>query len=246
MAGIFSDTFETYRDNIRLVLLFSVPFIISFLIPFLAPLPAYVTAGAIFIRSSSIFMGIGPVSIALIFLAMFFSLLFLSFAFVAISLIVKAKRTQTKHARYVLEGIEKYTGRVFAVFLMYAVVLVAANVLGYYLQIDQALTAIVGFVLFMLIFYAPTAIVIDGKRIGIALRDSARLVLREPQYFIIWFLLITAVVTVLDFVFIHLFGTFVSMYLLLAVNSLFVLPYFVIYQAEAYMKRFAILKHGLL
>lgn len=243
MSNILEDTFETYRDNVRLVLLFSVPFLISFIIPFLAPLPAYITAGAIFIRSASIFMNIGPVALAIIVLSVFFSLLFLSFAFVAISLIVKAKRTQTKHARYVLQGIEKYTSRVFVVFLIYAAVLAVVNIVGYYFEVESALTAIVGFVLFMLIFYAPTAIVIDGKRLAVALRDSVRLVLKEPQYFILWFVLITVVISLLDFVFIHLSGTLISMYLLLIVNSLFVLPYFVIYQAEAYMKRFPILKH---
>ncbi|MGC8629092.1 MAG: hypothetical protein ACP5T4_02680, partial [Candidatus Micrarchaeia archaeon] len=127
--------------------------------------------------------------------------------------------------------------------LFYVFVLFVANIIGYYLDIEAALTAIVGFVLFMAIFYAPTAIVIDNKRLGRAIKDSARLVLRKPQYFVLWFLLIAIVVSVLDYVFIGIFGGVIGSYVLLLVNSLFVVPYFVIYQAQAYMKRFPILMH---
>ena len=243
MANLLEETWRTYSGNIKLVLLFSIPFIISFLIPVLAPMPAYVTAGGIFLRTAGLFINTNPITLSIIVIAVFFSLLFLSFAFVAISLIVKSERTHTKIAASVLKDTEKYTGRVFILLLFYVFVLFIANIMGYYLDIEAALTAIVGFVLFMAIFYAPTAIVIDNKRLGRAIKDSARLVLRKPQYFVLWFLLIAVVVSVLDYVFIGIFGGVIGSYALLLVNSLLVVPYFVIYQAQAYMKRYPILMH---
>ncbi len=242
MSSLLADSFETYTKNIKLVFLFSIPFIIAFLIPLLAPLPTYVSSGAIFLRTASIFLNISSLGLAVIVISSFLSLLFLSFAFVAISLIVKAERTYTKHMASVLREVEKYTGRVFVILLLYAAVLTIANIVGYFYNVQDILTPIVGFFLFMAIFYAPTAIVIDNKGIGGAISRSVSMVLREPQLFILWFLMIIIVVSLIDLVFIYTTGTIVSGYLLLVVNSLFVLPYFIIYQAEAYMKRFSILK----
>jgi len=243
MLKLIKDSWETYKNNAKLVQLFSIPFLISFLIPLLAPMPTYITGGAIFLRSASIFLNLNVVGLAAIVISLFLSLLFLSFAFVAISLIVKAKRTYTKHAESVIRGIEKYTARVFVVLLAYAVVLVLANILSYSIGLENVITPIVGFFFFMAIFYAPTAIVIENKGICAALGKSLKLVAKEPQQFILWVVLITAVISVLDFVAIAVTGTLISRYVLLLINSLFVMPYFVIYQAEAYMKRFSLLKH---
>jgi hypothetical protein len=248
MANLLEDAWEIYAKNIKLVLLFSIPFIISVIIPMLALRPTYIASGAIFLRSASIFLDINAVSVAVIIVSLFLSLLFLSFAFVAISLIVKGERTYTKHARTVIRDIEKYTGKVFVVLLFYAFALVLSNMLGYSLGIE-GITPIVGFFLFIAVFYAPTAIVIDNKRVLAAMKQSVVMVIKKPQYFVVWFVLITLVLSVIDFVVIAVAGallsqgTILSQYLLLVVNSLFVLPYFIIYQAEAYMRRFSILKH---
>ncbi|MDE1873651.1 MAG: hypothetical protein KGI04_00840 [Candidatus Micrarchaeota archaeon] len=243
MASLIEDAWETYAKNIRLVLLFSIPFIIAFLIPALVPVPTYISSGAIFLRTASIFLNLNPAALAIIVISLFISLLFLSFAFVAISLIVKAERTFTKHPAAVLRGVEQYTGRVFIVLLVYALILLGVNVLGYFLNLQGLLTAIVGFFLFMAIFYAPTAIVIDNKRIGTALNQSLELVAKQPGYFIMWVVVLVFVVGVVDFAVIHATGTLLSSYIMLVLNSLLILPYFVIFQAEAYMKRFSILKH---
>lgn len=243
MATLLEDSWETYAGNIKLVLLFSIPFIIAFLIPLLAPLPTYISSGGIFLRTASVFLNINALGLVVIIASAFLSLLFLSFAFVAISLIVKAKRTYTKHPGSVLRDVEKYTARVFAVLLAYAFILTVVNIFSYFLGLEQVITPILGFFLFMAMFYAPTAIVIDNRGITTALNKSMELVAREPQYFLLWIVLITFVVSILDFVVIRATGTLLSSYIFLVINSLFVLPYFVIFQAEAYMKRFSILKH---
>ncbi len=243
MGSVLSDSFETYRSNLKLVLFFSIPFVIAFLIPLLAPLPIYVSLGAIFLRTASIFSNLGFVSLAIIIAAIFFSLLFLSFAFVAISLIVKSKRTHMRISRRVLGDIERYIVRVFAVLLLYTILIVIANVLGYYIGHEGLITGIVGFFGFFFIFYAPSAIVVDDKRVGRALKDGLRLTVREPQYFVLWLLLITLLVSAADALIISIFSVLWSRYIVLVLNSLVILPYFIILQAEAYMKRFPILKH---
>jgi hypothetical protein len=122
--------------------------------------------------------------------------------------------------------------------------LTAIDVLSYFFGLQGIATPIAGFAIFTVLFYAPTAIVVENKRVGPAIAQSARLVAKEPGYYIAWLALVILVISVLDVALMMLpFGTFLSRYGLLVVNSVFVLPYFVIYQAEAYMRRFPLLKH---
>jgi hypothetical protein len=129
------------------------------------------------------------------------------------------------------------------VFIFYTVILFVANIAGYMLGIETLLTALVGFLLFIAIFYAPTAIVFGDKGFSSALKDSFKLMKSQPGYFATWLLLLFVVLSVLDYIFIAVGGTIISQYLLLIVNSLVILPYFVIFQAEAYMKKYNMLRH---
>lgn len=243
MASAVGDAYETYRENLSLVLIFSIPFIIAFLIPLFVPLPTYVSIGGIFLRSASIFTNLNPIGLTVIIASFLFSLLFMSFAFVAISLIVKSRRTRLKISRRSIQGIEKYIGRVFLLFIFYAVMIAIANVVGYLIGYETLLTAVVGFFAFIPMFYAPSAIVVDEQRMGRALKNSVRLVVKDPLYFVIWLVAITVLLSVVDAAAIFATGTFLSRYIVLLVSSLFILPFFVIFQAEAYMKRFPILRH---
>ena len=243
MSNVLADAWVTYSENLKLVLLFSIPFIIAFAIPLLAPLPTFVTAGGTFLRTASIFVNPNVISLAIIIIAMVFSLLFLSFAFVAISLIVKSRKTHVGIGKRVIREIEKSIGKVFAVLLVYSLILLAVNVLTYTSGLGAAATAIAGFLGFAIIFYVPSAIVVDNKRIGRAVRDSVRLVLHAPQFYLVWLILLAVVISVVDFVFIAITGTVWSSYIVLIITSVIILPYFVILQAESYMKRFALLTH---
>ncbi len=245
MAGVLQESYEVYREKLNLTLLFSIPFIIAFAIPLFAPLPTYITAGAIFLRSASIFVNgnISPLGLVVITISTIFSLLFLSFAFVLISMLVKSKRTHSKVGAMAMRNIERYIGKVFLIFFLYTVAIVFANIFGYFIGISTLLTGLVGFFLFAILFYAPSAIVMDDKKTWRAIKDSARLLLREPQYFLMWLVLITVAVSVLDLACIAIFGTVLSKYVVLVLNSLFIVPYFVIFQAEAYMDTFRLLRH---
>ncbi|MCL5419797.1 MAG: hypothetical protein M1354_02865 [Candidatus Marsarchaeota archaeon] len=243
MGNVLADAYETYSENLRLVLVFSIPFIIAFAIPLLAPLPTFIAAGGTFLRTASIFVNPDLVGLAVIVASMIFSLLFLSLAFVGISLIVRARKTHVAVGKRALKDIEKYVGRVFAVLLAYALLLLAANILGYMAGVQGPATALAGFFGFAVIFYVPSAIVVDNKRIGRAVRDSVRLVLHAPQYYLLWLFLLAAVITLADAFFIFVAGTAWSGFIVLIATSVLILPYFVILQAESYMKRFALLTH---
>ena len=227
MGNVLSDSWETYSENMKLVLVFSIPFIIAFAIPLIAPLPTFVTAGGTFLRTASVFVNPSLLGLVVVAVAMVFSLLFISFAFVGISLIVRSRKTHVATGRRAIKEIEKSIGKVFAVLLAYAIMLVIANILGYMAGFGPQVTALAGFFGFAVIFYAPSAIVVDNKRIGRAVRESISLVARAPQYYLLWLVLLTIAITAVDALFIAIAGTVWSSYIVLVVTSVFVLPYFV-------------------
>ncbi|MGC8694559.1 MAG: hypothetical protein ACP5RI_02990, partial [Candidatus Micrarchaeia archaeon] len=106
MANILQYTIETYKENISLISLFSISFIIAFAILVFASLPTYSDAGGIFLRIQSLYMDMNAFNASIIIISTLLSLLFLSFAIVAINIVVKHKRTATRITKEVIEGLE--------------------------------------------------------------------------------------------------------------------------------------------
>lgn len=244
MGNILSDSWDTYKENLRLIVLFSIAFVLAFAIPLFAPLPTYEAAGAIFLRNASIFVNgnINAANLVIITLSSFFSLLFLSFAFVAISLIVKARKTHLKISNRAFNDIEKYVGKVFILYVAATFIVLIVNIVGY-VSGGSSLTLLIELVVFTMIFYAPAAIVIDNKGIVRAVKESISLLVSSPLYYLAWLVLLVIVISVLDLIVILIAGTAYSGPVMLILNSLFVLPYFVIFNVEAYIRRFALLSH---
>jgi hypothetical protein len=186
-------------------------------------------------------MNLNIFNTAVIVSSVFFSLLFMSFAVVAINIIVKHSRTHTRIKKEMLEGLEKYTAKVFAVLLLYVLIILLVNVLSYNMRYSSALTACVGLALAPLFFYSPASIVIDDNKILRAMKASAKFFIRRFDYTLLWLVLSILLLTAFDFIFITIGGAMLSRYLMLMFNSLFILPFLVLLQSELYMKRFKLL-----
>ena len=241
MANVLRYAVDTYLSNIYLILLSSIPFVIAFIIPVFAGFPTYVDAGAIFIRTASLFFNLDLFSTAVIAVALLFSLLFLSFAIVAINVVVKHSRTRTKVKQEVIDGLERYTSKVFVVLLLATFITLLANALSYGKSYSAVLTVLVGLAITPFLFYAPASIVIDDNNIMRAIRASIKFFSRKFDYFLLWLVIAIALITAFDFIFIAIGGSVLSRYLMLVVNSLFILPFLVLLQSELYMKRFKLL-----
>ena len=100
---------------------------------------------------------------------------------------------------------------------------------------------VVGLAITPFLFYAPASIVIDDNKITRAIKASARFIVGRFDYFVLWLVIAIALLTVFDFIFIAIGGSVLSRYLMLIVNSLFILPFLVLLQSELYMKRFKLL-----
>jgi hypothetical protein len=242
MTNVLEYTAEAYAKHISTILLFSIAFIIALIIPILVPLPSFADIGAVFIRTSSIFVNLTPINVAIITASLLFSLLFLSFAIVSINLIVKHSRTHSRVRREVIDGIEKYIGRVFVALLFYTAIVAAASLIGYLFGIAGILAAVVGLVVSPFFFYSPSSIVIDEKGVIRSLYSSAAFFFKRFDYVLLWLFIGIVAITIFDFIFITISGTLISRYAMLVFDSFFVLPFLAMLQSECYMKRFALLK----
>ncbi len=242
MVNVLSYSVYTYTNNIRLLLLFSLPFVIAFLIPVFASLPTYNDAGAIFLRTASAFVNLNALNASIIAVAVLFSLLFLSFSIVAINVIVKHSRTHVRVKQDVIRGLEKYTGRVFVLLLLFTTVVLLVNVGTYGLGHYGLITSVIVLVFTPFLFYAPSSIVIDDNGILRSMRSSLRFFIKRFDYFLLWLVIAIVGITAFDFIFIAASGTILSRYAMLIFNSLFILPFLVVIQSQMYMKRFPLLK----
>ncbi len=242
MSNILLYSVGTYMKNIKLILLFSLAFVLAFLIPIFAAFPTYNDMGAILLRTSSVFLNMTVLSTAVIVVAVFFSLLFLSFAIVAINVMCKHSRTHTRIRREVMEGLETYTSKVFMLLMLETLILLLVSVLFYGTSYSASAAAVAGLALTPLFFYAPSSVVIDDSRVLHSLRSSFRFFMRRPDYFAIWAVVAVVLLSAFDFIFILVGGTLVSRYAMLIFSSLFILPFLVVLQGEFYINRFKMLK----
>ena len=254
MANVVNNAVETYAKHMQLLLISSISFVIAVLIPLFASFPTYGDAGAIYIRTASIFSSnLTLFTTAIIVVAVFFSLLFLSFAMVAINVIVKHSRTYAKIKQEVFRGLEKYTSRVFVVLLILEAIVLLADILAFAVtgsgEAAGITTAIVGLAVSPLFFYAPASIVIDENNIPRAMKASLRFFKKRFDYVFLWLALAIALITIFDLIFILIGGAIPSAYFYvlltieLVIDSVIVLPFLIVLQSECYMKRFAMLKH---
>ncbi len=233
---------EIYVEHLPLILLFSISFIIAFLIPAFASFPTYNDIGAIFLRLASILTNLNPLTTAIITFSTLLSLLFLSFAIVAINVIVKHSRTHTRIRKEVMDGLEKYTSKVFVVLLIYTIIVVFLDVIAFTMGFSEAYSAIITIIFLPFFFYAPASIVVDEKGLVRAMQQSLSFFFKRLDYVLLWFVVGIILLSVFDFIFIGIGGTTLSRYLILIFNSLFIMPFLVLLQSQAYMSRFPMLK----
>ena len=253
---VIQHSIEAFGKNAKLVLFFSVPFLLAFAIPLLSPMPTYVSIGATFLRTGSMFIDLTYFDVGLIFVSSLASLFLISFALVSINLVIKSQRTMTNIRTEVLEGIEKYTMTIFLLYTLTLVLSLAVLLLSHEYQLDDLATPLFSFFVSLLLFYAPAAVVIDDLRPVEALKMSLYMIRRKFLLFVLWLLVGFILLSVIDEVFILLppvltsimnsFGVAIDVtwgrYVVLVLNSMLVMPFLVILQTQSYLTKYTILR----
>lgn len=246
---------EAFGKNAKLVLFFSVPFLLAFAIPLLSPMPTYVSLGATFLRTGSMFIDLTYFDVGLIFISSLASLFLISFAIVSINIIIKSQRTMTNVRTEVIEGIEKYTMTIFLLYTITLVLSLAVLLLFHEYQLDDLATPLFSFVVSLPLFYAPAAVVIDELRPLEAMKMSLYMIRKKFLLFVLWLIVGFLLLSVIDEFFIVIMPLVDELlplstpylwtwgaYVALVLNSMLVMPFLVILQTQSYLTKYTILK----
>ncbi len=227
-----------YRENANFVLLFSIPFILAFLIPSLVSGPNYVALGGVFLRTGSI-PEVEPVGAAITLIAYLVSMFIIAESIVNITLLIKTKRVQNNPSKELLAGMEKYGVTVFLAYTLAALLILVFQLLTFEMDYRTIVLPILMFLVSICIFFVPQAMVIDEYNLGQALDASVSMVRKKFPEVFLWMLIGTVLLTVSELVLFllpHPIGTIA----VLLVNSLVILPFLIIYQAEIYMGKYGL------
>ena len=229
---------KLYRERAGFVLLFSLPFIIALIIPSLVSGPTYLSLGGVFLRTGSI-PEMDPLGIAVMLSAYLISMFLIAESITSITLLVKMKRRQTNPTSEVLAGLRKYGITIFLAYTLAALLILIAQLVTFDMEMRGVILPVLMLLVSAGVFFVPQAMVIDGYRLGRAIDASLAMVKKRLASVFLWILMGVIFLTVTElllFLLPHPLGS----YLVLLVNSVFVLPFLIIYQANIYMKKYAL------
>lgn len=231
---------KTFKNNLSLLLVFSVSFLLGFLIPIIASTPTYNAIGGVFLR----FMSIPEMNyIDAIFMAIAFliSNYFISFGIVATNLIVKKERMMINLTREILNSISKYTAVIFMVFVFLFVVNAAVQILLTELQAPYWLSAIIFLAIYLPSFYIGPAIVIDEMKPFHALLASADHIKKYPMRIVKWVAGGLAMLFATTYVSYFVAPAYFQ-WITILINSFLIIPFLLVYQSHSYLEKYGILK----
>ena len=240
MQQLLADSWESYVENFRLILFFSLPFLLA--VPVAMLLPNYLALGGAFMRFASVPVDVQLTDIVLMIVGFVISLVLICFALVNITMLVRAQRGLIGIRREWLEAVGKYTSRVFWTFLFITALIMLANIWLFEWGLHDLQGQLIAFVLWLPLFYVPQAVVIDEMGPVKAMAASIRAIGSKPQFFLLWLALGIVALSVVDGIALAT-GMFEARWAVLAVNALVVLPFLTVMQTHAYIRKFTILHH---
>ncbi|BCS90554.1 MAG: hypothetical protein ARM1_0011 [Candidatus Micrarchaeota archaeon] len=241
-------TISYYISNIKIVTLLSLPILIAVILSLLLYRYALPQSYALFI-SIDLIESKSIANIIVAVLDLIIPNIFISFSIAMLNLLLKSRRTFTKITNDIILSIERYTSRIFVIVIAYMIlssfIFYLASISSIHIFILTA--ALISFIIYALIFYAPNAIVLDDLSIINSIKKSIYLQRKRPAYFICWIVLSAIVVLLLILISLylnHLNPSYTTLYnyLIFTIYGLFFLPFIILLQANMYLDRYKLLK----
>lgn len=237
LGRVFGYATKFYIDRIKLVVLFSIPFIASLLLLSVSAAPTYSALGAVFLRTGSI-PELSFLDILLTLVAFFVSVFIIADSIVNINLITLSKRTMSVTPNEIIKAMESYAIRVFYVFTIVTLVFFLLQLFAYDLPFRSWIYPLLIIGISFFTFFVPPAVVVDNLNTGKALSHAVEMAMKKPVQIFVWgafgLFLFSAVKLLSELVFPSTF----SGYFVILVNSLFVLPFLIILQTQMYMEKY--------
>ena len=237
LERIFTYTNEFYRKRLGLIIVFSVPFLISFLLLSIVSAPTYLALGGLFLRTGSL-PELGLLDIIITVVAYVLAVFLIADTIVNINIIVRSKRTLTSIKHEVLTAMGKYGTRIFYIYTLAILLLLIVQLVFYDHPLKNWIYPVFTFVLTSLLLFVAPAVVIDNSDTPTAIRRSVSMALKNWTMVIIWAVLGLVLLSVLGFISFAILPVGFSSFFILLVNSLFILPYLIVLQTQMYMEKY--------
>ncbi len=228
---------EDYKANIKSVLIFTIPFLISLLISIGFSHLTFLAIGGEFLRIGNIPF-ISLFELAMLFISVGIALYLIAFAFTGISLVVKEGRI-SKIRNVLFEEI--FWHRLNKVFLFqYFIFLLIflIQLLIYVLSLPSFIFLILSFFITYIFFFVPYAIVIDDYDLSVAIHKSLVFLIKQPLLPLIWAIIGSLMIVVFAILFMTFFDYSIARYLVLLINAFFIAPFLIVYGAHLYLRKY--------
>lgn len=243
--SVFKHALKAYGQNVRLISLFSVPFLVAF--PLAMLLPNYTAFSGIFLRPDTIGSQASLPVLAVMLAVVLVSLLLFSFSLAAVNAVVRAQRTMVSLRNLDFQRVEEATFRIFGVllvvfFLIFAFTLVLAQLGLLGGQLSLVVRALFGLIVALAALYAPQAIVIDHASVENAVSLSLKMVSNKTAY-TVGFLAVACVLVALNtavFIWLGQYAQFAPL-LGLAVNAMVISPFLEVLKVQVYLSKYTLL-----
>ncbi len=234
---VFSYAVRFYLSRVRLLVLFSIPFILAVMIPVIVPAPTYLALGGVFLRTGSI-PELSILDALLTAAAYALTVFLISDTIVNVNLVVKSKRTLTEIKRSVFSAIGTYAMRIFYIYTLMLLLMFIFQILTYDNPVQSWLYPLFTLALSFFIFFVPPAVVIDNSDTPTAIKRSVKMALKKPVYVFMWAVIGLVLVSFTEIVGLLLFSSPFSQYFILLVNSFLILPFLIVLQTMMYMEKY--------
>ena len=245
--NILAHTSAAYGRNGKLILFFSVPFLVA--VPLLSLLPNFSTLGGIFLRFGSVPATLSLVEFGFIAAIFLVSLLLASFAIAAVNVVIRSQRTLNLMSHYEASRIEHATFRLFFVLLAATLVILASNLLlldlhvnfgGKVVALQPLLGSLVSFVVSAAILFVPQAIAVDDAGVPQALRKSVKFVFQKPAYFVLFLVAGSVLLLLNDALFLTVMPGSARMASLL-VTAFLIVPLLEVVKTQIYLSKYTLI-----
>jgi hypothetical protein len=237
MGRVLNHAWRFYRERMKLLMVFAIPFIFAALIPIFVPSPTYLALGGVFIRGGSI-PTMTTMDWVLTGIAYLAAIFIIADTVVNITLIIKSKRTLTSISSEVVHALGKYATKVFVVSIIASLVLYALFLALYDMPLQSIFYPLLSLIITVLFFlFSPQAIVIDDLDPLESLRAAYNVTTRKPLYTAMW-LVLSFIFTFLSALIGYIFPSFLTQFVILILNSVIVLPFLLVLAAQIYMEKY--------
>jgi len=237
LSRVIQYSFRFYMERLKVILLFSIPFLLAFAMLALVPAPTYQAIGGLFSRTGSI-PELSSLDIVIIAAAYVLSFFIIADVITNVNLVIRTKRTLTIASSEVLAAMGRYAIRIFYIYTLMLLLIFIAQLVLYDNPLKSWLFPLFTLALSFLLFFVAPAVVIDEEDTAGAIRKSVSMASRKPLFVLAWAAIGLGAMSLAKVLSDLVLPHSVSPYLVFFFNSLFVLPFLIVLQTQMYMEKY--------